>query len=93
MMRGAIAATLFLLAGALWATTRGRGRCFVTRRHDVERYPLGGLRCKTCGAAFADLDDAGLIDGAYVPCNRRLFSREHMAVTRTSGFDPGKRGF
>jgi hypothetical protein len=88
-MRGLIAASLFLLAGALWVT-RGRGRCFVTRRHDVERQPLGGLRCKTCGVAFADLDDAGLIDGAYVGPLRRIYNRGEGTVTRTSAFEPTK---
>lgn len=88
-MRGALV-SLLVLAGA-WLATRPATRCLLTR-HDPARHPLGGQRCRRCGAAFADLDDAGLIDGAYVGPLRRLYDRDAGTLTRTPAFDPTRRG-
>jgi len=45
-----------------------------------------------CGRACADLDDAGTLRaGAYVSPVRRVYSREHRSVTRTSAWAPHER--
>jgi len=57
-----------------------RFRCFVRRRHQPRRHPLGGFRCVDCGAAGADLEDMGFSGSAWVTPMRRTFDRPSAAV-------------
>lgn len=60
---------LFALA---CVATFGAAYYFRCLHRDAKRHPLGGVRCPTCGCAFSDLGEAGLMDGgAYVPPLRR----------------------
>lgn len=49
--------------------------CLATGHEHPIRTPFGGFRCPRCLTAFADLDEAGFIDGAYVTPERRPFHR------------------
>lgn len=68
--------------------------CWYTR-HDPLRQPLGGMRCRDCGKAGADLDDMGFTGEGYVPPTRRTYDRDAGAFNRTSHWDaettPGRR--
>ncbi len=65
-------------------------RCRMRGHHSAVRYPLGGFRCKDCGAVGANLDEMGFEDNGYVSPMRRLFSRENGTFTRTSSWDTGR---
>ncbi len=67
-----------------------RLRCLVRSRHEPKRHPLGGFRCADCGASGADMDDMGFPNGSYLPPVRRVFSRDHGQLTRTSVWDTGR---
>lgn len=60
---------------------------------DLARHPLGGWRCRLCGAPLADFDEAGYPQGGFVPVLRRVFSRERHELTRTEHYEPTRRGF
>jgi hypothetical protein len=34
-----------------------RLRCIIRQHHEPRRQPIGGFRCRDCGAAFADLEE------------------------------------
>jgi hypothetical protein len=65
-------------------------RCRMRGHHRTGRYPLGGFRCRDCGAAGENLDEMGFEDGGYVAPMRRLYSRENSTFTRTSSWDTGR---
>lgn len=58
-----------------------RLRCSLAGRHDPQRQPIGGFRCKVCGKAGEDLHDLGFTDGGYVSPLRRLFKRDRFGGT------------
>ena len=64
-------------------------RCFVRGRHEPLRAPLGGFRCVLCRTAGADLEEMGFPNEGYLPPMRRLYSRDHGQVTRTSLWETG----
>lgn len=64
------------------------------RRHDAVKQLIGGYRCRDCGTAGADLAAMGCLDRtAYVSPVRKVFNREYHEVTRTSAWEPTKRGW
>jgi hypothetical protein len=65
-------------------------RCFVRNQHHPGRHPLGGFKCVDCGTAGADLGDMGFDGQGYVAPLRRIFSREHGQLTRTTSWDTGR---
>lgn len=65
--------------------------CLWTGRHEPVRVPFG-WRCAACTRSLADLGEAGLGDGFVGPF-RRVFSRKHGEVTRTSAWSPSERGW
>lgn len=76
-------------AWLLWvAVTLGlalRWRCL--GKHDAERDPAtGGYRCRRrwCPKVGADLDEMGLLDGAYLRPVRTTYARENGAITRSA---------
>jgi hypothetical protein len=64
--------------------------CRMRGHHSAARHPLGGFRCKDCGAVGEDLNEMGFTGDGYVPPMRRIYSREHGTVTRTSSWDTGR---
>lgn len=64
----------------------------MARQHDPVRHPLGGWTCH-CGYSAVDLEDMGVLDDGYVSPVRKIFSREHHSITKTSAWDETKRGF
>jgi hypothetical protein len=66
-------------------------RCRMRGHHRAGRYPLGGFRCRDCGAAGEDLGEMGFEGDGYVGPMRRLYSRENGTFTRTSSWDTGRR--
>lgn len=72
MKRLALAITAAGTAVAFWK--RGWVLCFVRRRHNPLRYPLGGFKCADCGKSGADLGEMGVLDGGYI--RGRRFARE-----------------
>jgi hypothetical protein len=65
-------------------------RCLLRSRHVPIRHPLGGFRCLDCGAVGADLDEMGFYGEGYLPPLRRVYSRDHGQLTRTSAWDTGR---
>jgi hypothetical protein len=61
-------------------------KCFLRRRHDPVRHPLGGFKCAECGAAGADLEAMGFENGGWVPPIRRTFDRKHSVITISDGW-------
>jgi hypothetical protein len=60
-----------------------RLRCYLRRRHQPVRYPLGGFKCAACGRSGADLREMGFDDG-YVSLSRTAFSRTQGGTGRRS---------
>jgi hypothetical protein len=84
--------TLFRRIAALFSRRYGV-RCRLGGQHNPFRVPMG-LRCYDCKSALEDLDEAGILDGAYVSPVRRLYSREHGgSITKTEAWEPTRRGF
>jgi hypothetical protein len=64
--------------------------CAARGRHEPRRVPIGGFRCRECGAVGADLNDMGFDGEGYVGPLRRIFSRENGTITRTASWDTGR---
>lgn len=88
------AAAILLIAGSVMGSTALAGdiRCLVRGRHDAVRTRLGPFRCRSCGGAFSDFDEAGFPDGGYVPELRSMYDRETGGVARTSEWAQSERG-
>jgi len=66
--------------------------CLLRRRHVPVRHLLGAFKCARCGAAGRDLAEMGYAGSAYVSPTRRVYTREHGDITRTTSFDRSGRG-
>lgn len=72
-----------------------RFACFIRDRHEPERHKHGhaGFSCKDCGKTGTTYDELGFDHVDYVNPLRRLFSRRDGSVTRTTAWEPTRRGF
>jgi hypothetical protein len=56
-----------------------RFQCWLRSHHDPARHPLGGFRCRECGAMGLDLGEMGFQELGSLSRTRKLVMRDERA--------------